>query len=69
MWFSKKKHTEKQDLNEIRDDIKRLEVSLDMLETNFRIFCKKFNTKLGKLPTETKTETAKDTYNKMFLQE
>ena len=54
---------------ETEDKIKVLEIKLDMLETNFRIFCTKFNKKLGKLPTEKKEEETKDIKAAMFLAE
>lgn len=66
MWFKKKKEDNGEDLRELWTLLRQNEMKLDMLETNFRIFTKKFNTKIGKLPTETNQKETKDIYNEMF---
>jgi hypothetical protein len=49
-------------LKQIVDDLNRMAVKMDFLESNFRIFSTKFNSKLGKLPSESEADLKKKSF-------
>lgn len=60
-------------LAKLAGELNQIATQLSFLESNFRIFSKKFNTKLGRLPTEEKqssmSDIEKDFYKGVLLPE